>query len=137
MMVTWKAFNGRHTTTSQCIKGAEWKHKRLEVEETRESTVRTFQIYGRPLELVTPFKYLERIMTNLENNWTEVVGDLRKARKIWARLLIILGGGGPNTRVLGMFFKAVVQAVLIVGAETWVKTPLMGRALGGFQHSVA
>ena len=30
-------------------------------------------------------------------------------------------------------FKSVVQAVLLFGAETWVVTPRMGKALGGFR----
>ena len=42
-----------------------------------------------------------------------------------------------NPRVLGMFFKAVVKAVIIFGSEAWMKTPHMGRALGGFQHILA
>ena len=37
----------------------------------------------------------------------------------------------------GQFFKAVTQAVLLFGAETWVLTPRMERALGSFQHRVA
>ena len=37
-------------------------------------------------------------------------------------------GGG---RVSGVFFKAVVQSVLLFGAKTWVVTPRMGRVLGG------
>ena len=37
----------------------------------------------------------------------------------------------------GMFFKAVVQAVLILWAETWVMNPHIGRYLKGFQHRVA
>ena len=36
----------------------------------------------------------------------------------------------------GFFFKAVVQAVLLFGAETWVVTPRMGQFLGGFQDLV-
>ena len=43
----------------------------------------------------------------------------------------ILGIDGANPRVSGIFFKAVVQAVLIFGAETWVMTPCMVRTLGG------
>ena len=31
----------------------------------------------------------------------------------------------------GFFFKAVVQAVLLFGSETWVVTPHIGKALGG------
>ena len=49
----------------------------------------------------------------------------------------ILGWEGANPRASGMFFKAVVQAVLLFRSETWVMTPCMGRALGSFQHGVA
>ena len=38
---------------------------------------------------------------------------------------------------LGEFFKAVVQQVLLFGAETWVVTPKMERALSGFLHGAA
>ena len=37
----------------------------------------------------------------------------------------------------GHFFKAVVQAVLLFGAQTWVLTPRMERALSIFQHMIA
>ena len=37
----------------------------------------------------------------------------------------------------GHFFKAVTQAVLLFGAETWVLTPGMDHALSNFQHRVA
>ena len=40
-------------------------------------------------------------------------------------------------RVFGFFFKVVIQAVLLFGAETWVVTPRTGKALGGFQTQVA
>ena len=36
-----------------------------------------------------------------------------------------------------MFFKAVVQAVLILGSETWVMTPHIGQSLVGVYHRVA
>ena len=39
-----------------------------------------------------------------------------------------VGGGAAGVRI---FFKAVVQAVLLFGSETWVVTPRMGKALGG------
>ena len=49
----------------------------------------------------------------------------------------ILRREGAEPRVSGFFFKAVVQAVLLFGTETWVVTPHMGRVLGGFQDHVA
>ena len=35
---------------------------------------------------------------------------------------------GATPRISGNFFKAVVQQVLLFGAETWVVTPKMERA---------
>ena len=49
----------------------------------------------------------------------------------------ILGREGANLRVSGIFFKAVVQAVLFFGLEAWFLTPRMGQDLGSFQHRVA
>ena len=43
----------------------------------------------------------------------------------------ILSREVATPRVSGLFFKAVIQAVLIFGAEIWVVTPRMGTALGG------
>ena len=72
-----------------------------------------------------------------EENWPVVVGNLNKARKSWDRMMRILGREGAKPRALGMFFKAVVQAVLLFGSETWVTTPRMGWDLGSFQHGAA
>ena len=103
-------------------------------EEMWESAERAFQAYGRPPETVTSFKYLVRVLSAAAGNWLAVVGNLKKARKSWAWLTRILGQEGDNSRVLGMFFKAVVQAVLLFRSKTWVPTPRMGRSLGIFQH---
>ena len=84
MMVPWKALDDRHTTTAQCAKGVERKRHQLTAEETREIMVRDFQAYGRPLESLKFFKYLGRIIKALDDNWPEVVGDLRKLKKIWS-----------------------------------------------------
>ena len=56
---------------------------------------------------------------------------------IWNKLLADLCYSECGTRVSGVFFKAVVQAVMIFGDETWLVTPRIVRALGGFRHRVA
>ena len=35
---------------------------------------------------------------------------------------------------MGKFYVVVVQAVLLFGAETWVVTPRLEKALEGFHH---
>ena len=92
-------------------------------EELRESAERAYKAYGRPIETVTSFKYLERVLTSADDDWTTVVGNLWKKWKSCTRLDRIIGQEGVNPRVSGMFFKAVVQVVLILGSETWVLTP--------------
>ena len=49
----------------------------------------------------------------------------------------ILSWERVDPKVLGHFFKTVVQAVLLFGTEMWVLTPRMERALSSFQQRVA
>ena len=62
---------------------------------------------------------------------------MSQARVVWKRIKIILIREGAGPRVSGFFFKTVVQPELLFGSDTWVVTPCMGRALGGFHYQVA
>ena len=42
------------------------------------------------------------------------------ARTVWGRLGKLLRQGGADSRVLEMIYRALAQAVLNFGAETWV-----------------
>ena len=44
---------------------------------------------------------------------------------------------GAEPRTAAVFYKAVVQSVLLYGCETWVVTPAVLKALSGFHHKVA
>ena len=132
MLVPWRALNVRHQATAQCKKGAERKMCRMVEAEFRDSTERSFEAYRKPLETVSTFKYLGRVMTAGDDDWPAVAVNLLKARKIWGRLSRILSQEGADVRVSGNFFKAVVQAVLLFGAETWVLTSRIERALESF-----
>ena len=96
-----------------------------------------FEVYGEQLKTVPSFKYLGRILTAGDNDWPAVAGNLGKERKRWGLLHLILSREGANQRVSGNFFKTVVQQVLLFGAETWVVTPRMERALHAFMHGAA
>ena len=75
---------------------------------TVESLGRAFHSYGSPLENVTAFKYLVRVMTAGDDDWPEVAGNLQKARKSWGQMSQILIREGADPKVSGHFFKAVV-----------------------------
>ena len=40
----------------------------------------SFQAYGRPLGMVTSFKYLGRVLSALDGEWPVVVANIWKAR---------------------------------------------------------
>ena len=76
-------------------------------------------------------------MTAGDEDWQEVAGNLVKARKSWRLLSRILSREGVDRRVSGNFFRVVVQAVLLFGAEKWVMIPRIERALESFMHGAA
>ena len=92
-----------------CRSGAGRKRRRLAKTEVQESTEMDFEVYGEQLKTVPSFKYLCRILTKGGDDWPAVAGNLGKARKSWGRMQRILSKDGTNKRVLGNFFKAMVQ----------------------------
>ena len=67
LMPRW-ALNGTYRNTAQYKKGAEQNIWRLSVEEDREVTSRSFSAYRHPLDMVTSFKYLEQVISAVDND---------------------------------------------------------------------
>jgi len=59
-------------------------------------------------------------------------GNLSKAQKCWARISWVLHAENASSRVCGRLYKATVQAVLLLGSETWNLTPAALKSLEGF-----
>ena len=70
---------------------------------------------------MTALRYMGRVMTAGDDDWHAVVDNLHKVRNIWGRLLRILIREGTDPKVSGNFSKAVTQAVLLFGAENWLR----------------
>ena len=60
--------------------------KWLREEEAWMITVVVFEAYGIPLETAEEFKYLGRVLTPPDDDWSEVSTNLRKLRRRWARI---------------------------------------------------
>ena len=65
------------------------------------------------------------------------LGNLKKARRVWARISNVLRAENTSARVCGMFYKATVQSVLLFGSETWALTPSTLKRLDGFHVRAA
>ena len=102
MQVPRRAKNRRHPGNAQCLKGPERKRRRLaEAEtETPKNVEWEFEANREPIESVTEFKYLGRILTATDDDWMVVVGNLGKAERSWGRLSQVLGREGADPKVL-------------------------------------
>jgi len=89
------------------------------------------------LESVSSFKCLGRIISADDSDVPAVVSNIQKARGRWAMVTRILTREGASPKVSAMFYKAVVQSVLLFGCETWVESNAIMRSLKGFHHYVA
>ena len=96
MFVPWRALNGLHKSTEMCRSGADKKRRRLAEAEVRDSTKMAFEVYGKQIQSVFRFKYLGRILTEGDDDWPAVAGNLAKAQKSWGRLQGILSGRAPQ-----------------------------------------
>ena len=80
----------------------------MEEEEAWAVAAILFQTYGCPLETVAPFKYPGQILTATDDYWLEVIVKLQNARKIWARMLRVLGQEGNYAQMPGHLYLAIV-----------------------------
>ena len=99
MLVPWRDLNSRHKNIEMCRSGAEKKRRRLAEAEVRDSADMAFDVYREQLQTVPRFKYMGRILTEEEEEWPAVAGNLVKARKSWGRMQGILIREGATKRV--------------------------------------
>ena len=78
------------------------------------------------------FKYLGRVLAYDDGDTEAVCGNLKKARRVWARISRILKVKNASPRVCRMFYKATVQSVLLFGSETWCLAPAALKSLESF-----
>ena len=133
MLVPRQVLNGRHPDKAQCANGAERKRRLLAEAETWESLEKSSEAYGEPINNLLAFNYMVRVLTAGDGDCLAVVGNLGKTRRIWGWLSQVLGREWVDPKVSGNFYKAVAQAVLLFGAEMWVLTQRMEKALDRFQ----
>ena len=86
-------------------------------------------------EGVESFKYLGRILHQAHDDWPEVLCNIWRARKVLERLGKLLRQERADLRILAKFYRAVVQAVLLLGLETWVLMAAMLQNIEGLHVS--
>ena len=75
----------------------------------RENLEWAFHAYGKPMEAVSEFRYLGRLLTATDDDWPAVAGNIRKARVSWGRFERVLGREGADPKVSRSSYTAVTQ----------------------------
>jgi hypothetical protein len=81
-----------------------------------------FNVGDKPIKKVRQFKYLGRIVDDSDKDDPAIDRNIQKARGVWARLGKLLSREGANPMAMGIFYKVIVQSVLLYGSESWVIT---------------
>ena len=83
------------------------------------------------------FKYLGRIVSLVDNDVPAMRRNLKRARGIWRRLSKVLATEEVPAPVAGMFYQAVVAAMLLYGSKSWSLPPRALKVLEGFHVEAA
>ena len=68
------------------------------------------------------FKCLGILLDRSDDYWTAVLGNIRKESWVWGRLWKLFWRERADSTVSEKFYCAVVQVVLLFGADTWLLT---------------
>ena len=120
----------KHVSSATCQEYATIKKERendLQNKLTIASTI--FEINGNKIETVSEFKYLGRQVTDNDCDWAAVNYNLKRARMAWGRLAKILSSEKAEPKAMATIYKAVIQAVLLHGSESWAMNWTVERRL--------
>ena len=109
------------------------KNENLQDKQVEAEQVR-FLVYGKELERVKEFRYLGRIFTENDDDTKCIEIQLKRARQKWNSIAKILKREGANAKTMAKFYLAVVQAVLLYGADSWTISQKNLIKLRSFHH---
>ena len=106
-----------------------------DVEIAAKCTGETFSLMGDDgvecFEGVDSFNYLGRVLHLSYKDWLAVFQIIGRERQVWGDLGKFLRREEAYLIVSAKFYRAVVQAVILFWAETWVLTETMLQKLEG------
>ena len=133
-----KGSGDKHQQLADCIKYAAIRESRAAAKVNTRAVVETvFNVDGVPIENVSEFKYLGRVVKSNDDDRPAMKANMKKARAAWGRISGILTREGANPKAMASFYKAIVQSVLLYGAESWVLTLSMEKELQSFHRRCA
>ena len=125
-----------HPNTRLCAQGQRLRQSRKRALSYRRENETLFHVEGQVLDRVEHFRYLGRVISHTNSDWPAIFRQLTRARQRWAMIARVVAKLQIPAKAAGMFYKAIVQAVLLYGSETWVVDPPMLNVLESFHNRV-
>ena len=124
----------KHIGTKACKKAATRASKRHQVKANWEADQVIFHIGDPPIQKVSSFKYMDRILSANNDDLPAVAANVRCACQHWGQVAQLLIREGASSSTMSYFYKVVVQAVLLYGSATWVLSRQILLILESFHH---
>ncbi len=121
-----------HINTKECQAGTERHHQQDMAVQSALALREKYTVHGDVLEKLEVYRYLNRLLSQDDNDVQAVQSQLCKARGTWVRVGQVLCQENAPLRTRAKFYKAVVQSVLMYGSETWVLSKAVMARLKGF-----
>jgi hypothetical protein len=131
------ATNESHRSSLGCYTNSEKRRRYFKNLEKKKAKEVVFRCGDSEINRVTEFKYLGRMLEEHDNDECAVNRQIDRAKKTWGRVGKVLSARGVHCRTMGYFYKAIVQAVLLYGSETWTITDAVMKKLRSFHARVA
>ena len=125
----------KHRNTKLCRTETPRYQRYLRHLEEQQSRSVVFNVGGEEIKRVKTFKYLGRIVSEDDDDTPAIEANIKKAK--WAMFKKLLTRERWSRRVMGHFYKAIVQSILLYGVKTWVIKPENMRKLRTFHRKAA
>ena len=126
-----------HWKSKACQAGNERRLQREAWKKSARAMDVKFYAYGQELEKVDLFKYLGKLTSNDDKDIQAIRGNLKKARRTWARISHVCRSENVDSKTAASFYTAVIQSVLLFGSEVWCLSETTLKELRGFHITAA
>jgi hypothetical protein len=125
-----------HPNSKDCNSHFEKKNRRQARLDLAYAQRIVFTVDGQPLKKVPLFKHLGRMVSEINSDYPTLYRNLRRAKQKWALLSRVVTKDAVLPWAAAIFYKVIVQTVLLYSCECWTITPTMLKILRGFHHRV-
>jgi hypothetical protein len=130
-------YMAQHQQSKKCEIAWMWVNNCTKEASAHTAQQNVFTIEGEEVEKVSQFQYLGRPVLQNDSDSGAIQYNIAKAQGKWQMFSWILAREGAIPKVMGMFYKVVVQSVLLYGSKTWCRTLSQYDTLNSFHVSAA